>query len=266
MGTTITLRTALPPSAVLPHRAPKRQSQSPDSAQCEDNFFLLLAVIIGLFSGLAVVCFRIAIDYTRFWLLGSALASGSGARDLLVPTLAGLVLAFLVVAIFSAGARQRRHPDQVRRLHLRRLHPVQHRHRKIPHVRAGHRQRAIAGSRGPVAADGRGHCVGARTTAAPVAREGAADCARRRRRGSGGGVQLADRGRALRDRRGDRHLERRHFGRGRAGGGIERRGCAAFSRRRAAVSDPAVPHGASARNWWATPCWAWSADYRRWCS
>lgn len=31
----------------------------------EDNFFLLLAVIIGLFAGLAVVCFRMAIDYTR---------------------------------------------------------------------------------------------------------------------------------------------------------------------------------------------------------
>src|SRR5690348_5242786 len=34
----------------------------------EDNFFLLLSVIIGLFAGLAVVCFRISIDYTRLWL------------------------------------------------------------------------------------------------------------------------------------------------------------------------------------------------------
>ena len=65
----------------------------------EDNFFLLLAVIIGLFSGLAVVCFRIAIDYTRLWLLGSALAPGPW-RVILVPTLAGLVLAFVVLRFF----------------------------------------------------------------------------------------------------------------------------------------------------------------------
>ncbi len=61
----------------------------------EDNFFLLLAVIIGLFAGLAVVCFRIAIDYTRWWLLGSAIAPGA-LRVVLVPTLAGLVLGVLV--------------------------------------------------------------------------------------------------------------------------------------------------------------------------
>jgi chloride channel protein, CIC family len=70
----------------------------------EDNFFLLLSVIIGLFAGLAVVCFRIAIDYTHWWLLGpgvGALASGAGAvRIVLVPTLAGLLLAFLVQRIF----------------------------------------------------------------------------------------------------------------------------------------------------------------------
>jgi CIC family chloride channel protein len=61
----------------------------------EDNFFLLLAVIIGLFAGLAVVCFRMAIDYTRWWLLGSAIAPGA-LRVVLVPTLAGLVLGVLV--------------------------------------------------------------------------------------------------------------------------------------------------------------------------
>lgn len=31
----------------------------------EENLFLLLAVIIGVFAGLAVVCFRIAIDWSR---------------------------------------------------------------------------------------------------------------------------------------------------------------------------------------------------------
>jgi len=36
----------------------------------EERFFLLLAVFIGVFSGLAVVCFRLAIDWTKIWLLG----------------------------------------------------------------------------------------------------------------------------------------------------------------------------------------------------
>ena len=35
------------------------------SSTREERFFLLLAVFIGLFSGLAVVCFRLAIDWTR---------------------------------------------------------------------------------------------------------------------------------------------------------------------------------------------------------
>ena len=65
----------------------------------EDNLFLLLAVVIGLFSGLAVVCFRIAIDLTRLMLLGSAAAPGP-VRVILVPTVMGLVLAFLALRVF----------------------------------------------------------------------------------------------------------------------------------------------------------------------
>jgi CIC family chloride channel protein len=65
----------------------------------EDNFFLLLSVIIGLFAGLAVVCFRISIDYTRLWLLGSGVNPGA-VRIVLVPTVAGLLLAFIVLRIF----------------------------------------------------------------------------------------------------------------------------------------------------------------------
>jgi chloride channel protein, CIC family len=65
----------------------------------EDNFFLLLSVIIGLFAGLAVVCFRISIDYTRLWLLGSGINPGP-VRVVLVPTAAGLLLAFVVLRIF----------------------------------------------------------------------------------------------------------------------------------------------------------------------
>ena len=35
-----------------------------------DNFFLILSVLIGVLSGLAVVAFRRAIDLTSHWLFG----------------------------------------------------------------------------------------------------------------------------------------------------------------------------------------------------
>ncbi|HEV2423550.1 MAG TPA: chloride channel protein [Terriglobia bacterium] len=65
----------------------------------EGQLFLVLAVLIGIFSGLLVVCFQIAINATRLWLLGSALAP-SALRLILVPALAGLVVAFLVMRVF----------------------------------------------------------------------------------------------------------------------------------------------------------------------
>jgi chloride channel protein, CIC family len=68
----------------------------------EGNLFLLLAIIIGIFSGLAVVCFRISIEWVRLALLGSAL-SPPHIRVLLVPAGAGLVVAFLVQKFFLAA-------------------------------------------------------------------------------------------------------------------------------------------------------------------
>jgi len=65
----------------------------------EDNFFLILAVVIGVLSGLAVVCFRKAIDLTHFWLFGAASHVGH-LRLLVVPTVAGLALAALVILVF----------------------------------------------------------------------------------------------------------------------------------------------------------------------
>jgi len=67
----------------------------------EDNFFLVLSVFIGVFSGLAVVCFRFAIDWSRLYLLGTG-AVLTPARLLLAPTLAGLVIAVLVIHFFPA--------------------------------------------------------------------------------------------------------------------------------------------------------------------
>ncbi|HXW91460.1 MAG TPA: chloride channel protein [Terriglobales bacterium] len=65
----------------------------------EERFFLILSVFIGIFAGLAVVCFRLAIDWTRIGLLGPA-PSPHGLRLLLVPTLAGLAVAVLVLHVF----------------------------------------------------------------------------------------------------------------------------------------------------------------------
>jgi chloride channel protein, CIC family len=67
----------------------------------EDRFFLLLAVLIGVFSGLAVVCFRLAIEWTQIALLGSSLVP-SFPRVVLAPTIAGLVVAVLAIRVFPA--------------------------------------------------------------------------------------------------------------------------------------------------------------------
>ena len=68
----------------------------------EGNLFLLLAIVIGMFSGMAVVCFRITIEWVRLGLLGSALAPPP-LRVLLAPAGAGLVVAFLVQKVFRAA-------------------------------------------------------------------------------------------------------------------------------------------------------------------
>ena len=76
--------------AVFTHRGPVSIGMR------ENSLFLLLAIIIGMFSGLAVVLFRTAIDYLRIELLGSALEP-SGIRLLIVPTLSGFLIAALVI-------------------------------------------------------------------------------------------------------------------------------------------------------------------------
>jgi CIC family chloride channel protein len=64
----------------------------------EERFFLVLSVFIGIFSGLAVVCFRIAIDSSRIYLLGSG--PPSSLRLILAPSLTGLGIAILVIHFF----------------------------------------------------------------------------------------------------------------------------------------------------------------------
>jgi CIC family chloride channel protein len=65
----------------------------------EERFFLVLSVFIGIFSGLAVVCFRFAINWCRIYLLGSGVTL-TPLRLILAPTLAGLVIAVLVIHFF----------------------------------------------------------------------------------------------------------------------------------------------------------------------
>ena len=65
----------------------------------EEQFFLLLAVMIGIASGLAVVCFRMCIEFLRLKLLGSGLLPPI-SRLLLAPTIMGLVIAVLVIRFF----------------------------------------------------------------------------------------------------------------------------------------------------------------------
>jgi chloride channel protein, CIC family len=64
----------------------------------EERFFLVLSVFIGIFSGLAVVSFRIAIDSSRIYLLGSG--PPSSLRLILAPSLTGLGIAILVIHLF----------------------------------------------------------------------------------------------------------------------------------------------------------------------
>ncbi|MGH9590425.1 MAG: chloride channel protein, partial [Terracidiphilus sp.] len=65
----------------------------------EDRLFMVLSVFIGIFSGLAVVCFRFAIDWCRIYLLGTG-AQLSTTRLLLAPSLTGLLIALIVIYIF----------------------------------------------------------------------------------------------------------------------------------------------------------------------
>lgn len=65
----------------------------------EERFFLLISVFIGIFSGLAVVCFRYAIDLSHMYLLGSQMAA-SPVRLILAPTITGLGIGALVLHLF----------------------------------------------------------------------------------------------------------------------------------------------------------------------
>ncbi len=97
---------AIGPSAQeIAHDSAVGQTPGPSSVSVfqaffrEDRFFLILSVFIGIFAGLAVVCFRFAIDWSRIYLLGSGTVQ-TPVRLLLAPALAGLVIAILAIHVF----------------------------------------------------------------------------------------------------------------------------------------------------------------------
>jgi CIC family chloride channel protein len=67
----------------------------------EPQLFLILSLLIGIFSGLAVVCFRVTIELGRLVLLGSSLQPPA-LRLLIVLPAAGLLVAGLVLRFFPA--------------------------------------------------------------------------------------------------------------------------------------------------------------------
>ncbi len=65
----------------------------------EDRIFLILSIFIGIISGLLVVAFRMAIDWLTVLLRGSS-PQPHQLRLIVVPTLAGIVIALLVRFVF----------------------------------------------------------------------------------------------------------------------------------------------------------------------
>src|SRR6202050_2656219 len=92
---------SLPQAPIARLPIPRRLFSTLEGVFNEELFFLILSVFIGIFSGLAVVCFRLAIDWTHLALLGP-LPQAHRWRIFAVPSLAGLAVAILVIHVFPA--------------------------------------------------------------------------------------------------------------------------------------------------------------------
>src|SRR5438270_1784331 len=93
------MSTAAEPEVIATARSGRVREFLRRAAFAEERIFLILAIYIGVISGLAVVCFRVVIDWSRIELLGSAV-NPSRERALIVPAAAGLVVAVLVIWVF----------------------------------------------------------------------------------------------------------------------------------------------------------------------
>ena len=95
-GTSVDILPSAPVEDSLPQHDPGIQLRP---VLREEHFFLILSVFIGIFSALAIVCFRYAIEWCRIYLMGTGYTL-SPIRLLLAPSLAGLVIAVLVIHVF----------------------------------------------------------------------------------------------------------------------------------------------------------------------
>jgi CIC family chloride channel protein len=87
------------PLAAVRFPLPRRLFSTLEGVFPGEVFFLILSVFIGIFSGLAVVCFRLSIDWIHLALLGP-LPETHGWRLFAVPGLIGLVVATIVIHVF----------------------------------------------------------------------------------------------------------------------------------------------------------------------
>ena len=153
----------------------------------EPQLFLLLSVIIGLISGLFVVLFRIAIDWTRITLFGSSLAPPA-ARTVLIPVLGGLVVAFLVVRFFprarGSGVNQTKAAVYIYNGYI----PFNTVIGKFICCALAIGRRPVAGTGRSVTANGSRHRLGTGAALTAITREGAPDRSRGRGGGSGCGL------------------------------------------------------------------------------
>src|SRR3954471_8940061 len=90
-------QTTLPPSSLPASEGPLQRFAK--SISREERFFLVVAVFIGVFAGLGVVCFRLVIDWSRIGLLGPMPQAGDW-RLLLAPSAIGLLVTLLVIYVF----------------------------------------------------------------------------------------------------------------------------------------------------------------------
>ncbi len=87
-------------------RPGRRPAGAPRAAVGEGALLLALSILVGTVSGLVVACFRTAVDWWQFLLLGAdADASHHRLSLILAPSLAGLVIAVLVIRVFPTIRR-----------------------------------------------------------------------------------------------------------------------------------------------------------------
>ncbi|MGC2636576.1 MAG: chloride channel protein [Acidobacteriaceae bacterium] len=91
-----------PVAAATPPRASLAATIDRIAPTRDERMFLVLSIFIGVLSGLLVVAFRIAIEWIQILSLGSAPHAGQ-VRLLLVPSIAGIVVAALVIWFFPAA-------------------------------------------------------------------------------------------------------------------------------------------------------------------